>query len=366
MKNKSHIRRDDVRSLQTRAQFRLGTFKDMKFNEKVLSEHSKKALGLKQFSGFKSKFSDRLKWSGFNPSTLHPDLALNQYVKEAKIPVNQRQSSGGSSLEPCNTSDDCIGARSCAFQNEDGDLSLCSGQSDCFCLPNEPDQFFCSCDEIDCFAGDICTTLESGTTGCVSDALGLPGINCPVDSSTEFSFETCTTSEDCIGSRSCTFVSDDGDLSLCSGQSDCICLANDIDEILCSCDDLSCLTGDICTTLTSGTNVCASLTLDLARIDCPDGGSSSTEFSLETCSTSDECVGARFCAFVSEDGDVSLCSGQSDCICLPNDPDSLFCSCEERGCLSGDICTTLDSGTSLCASLTFDPVPIDCPSNDST
>lgn len=162
----------------------------------------------------------------------------------------------------CTQSSQCVGARLC-LDVGGSNVQLCRGGNDCICLPADADDLRCSCADIRCLPGDVCSNVD-GTTACLVDPNPFPVIRCGGGRTGE----RCRTNSQCRGPRVCRTVVNGNLLPCGPSSSRCACFPTSSSNLLCSCANRRCLAGDVCSVLASGATACISTRLGFPRIRC--------------------------------------------------------------------------------------------------
>lgn len=265
--------------------------------------------------------------------------------------------------DSCSLSSPCISPRVC-IDPDVMPLELCSRSStECFCNYGSKKDKLCSC-ENPCPSGERCVHDQSGENTCLSSNIPGDDIQCVNPNHPRFNFEACSETEQCAEGHSCLYPLLDGYQVPCDGQGSCYCLADDFDDLLCSCKSPQCPEGEKCVSVNS-VSLCSSIALNEPDVACPSETpqpvptSIGKKFSEEPCTTSAECAAPRVCSTFASGGFLKECDGERDCTCIPREYEDHVCSCKNSDCLPGDTCS-FKPAEAYCISEALQPHPLLC------
>lgn len=223
--------------------------------------------------------------------------------------------------EECNNSSECSADRVCRVPII-LNTEPCDGKDGCYCRTiMRP---LCETDA-NCFQKEKCTPASSLKVSsaireanvCTSRALPSTTADPTVDSTTGpsdsggsgLNFDSCETSDDCNGTRICSYLFNEN-LFLCEdGKGVCLCRP----EAPVNCEsDEDCDVGEDCFQLDMGSQCISEEAIQ--DFWGKNSDSKGTRYNYEGCNNSEDCKNERRCGFVT-DKEFSFCDGESDCLC---------------------------------------------------
>lgn len=267
---------------------------------------------------------------------------LSQRQSLSRLSGSERQSSGGVSLDPCETQEDCVGPRSCLiFATREDCVGEVEDENGCRCVPRRFS--YCANNE-PCADGEVCAAFDRSFPVCISEFVvdasdGLLRVTEPFG--TGLTLEQCESASDCQGDRKCAEALQN-DFNACAGRgTPCVCI-NTITE--CQKSD-ECQLGEVCGDYRDGSTFCMS-PLYIGK-DNQTTIARGEGLTMEPCESDVECKRPRTCK---TEGETCVLT-DGDCVCEPQDGKEK-CS-NSSTCDEGEICANKVGESPICVSRTW-------------